>query len=93
MRIPDDLWDMADETAHAFYGCENLVGIALPDGLESIGDYAFLGCENLTSVTLPDSLTFIGDYAFMYEVVLSISRDSYAEEYASQYSFSYTYKK
>ena len=49
---------------YAFYDCESLTGITIPDSVTSIGVYAFYDCENLTSVTIPDSVTSIGDNAF-----------------------------
>ena len=48
----------------AFYNCDSLTSITLPEGLTSIGDYAFYSCSNLTSITLPSSLTSIGGRAF-----------------------------
>ena len=36
----------------AFYGCESLTVVAIPEGVAAIGDSAFAGCRNLT-VTLP----------------------------------------
>ena len=48
----------------AFYFCDNLVNITIPDSVTSIGDYAFYGCNNLVSITIPDSVTSIGEAAF-----------------------------
>ena len=48
----------------AFYKCDNLESIILPDGLKKIGYDAFYGCTRLKSVTIPDSVTSIGDKAF-----------------------------
>lgn len=39
-------------------------GVAVPEGLQSIGDFAFFRCNGLTSVTLPESLQSIGERAF-----------------------------
>jgi len=60
-------WDGKPVTSfgnEAFYNCESLISLTIPDSVTSIGDYAFTECENLTSVTIPDSVTSIGDYAF-----------------------------
>lgn len=43
---------------------DNIVSIALPDSLISIGNNTFSNCENLVNITLPDSLESIGDNVF-----------------------------
>ena len=48
----------------AFYGCETLKSVTIPDGVTGIGNYAFQNCSNLTSVTIPDSVTGIYEAAF-----------------------------
>ena len=48
----------------AFWDCESLTSITIPNSVTSIGNYAFYYCSGLTSVTIPNSVTSIGDYAF-----------------------------
>lgn len=51
---------------YAFYGCSNLNGIELNDGLRVIGVGAFADCINMSSakVALNSSINVIADYAF-----------------------------
>ncbi len=50
----------------AFYMCNNLKSVTIPEGVTTIGGYAFEGCSGLTSVTIPESVTAIGDLAFAH---------------------------
>lgn len=52
--------------------CEALVGIVLPEGIESINQYAFRECSNLTDIVIPDSVKIIGDAAFQSSGLASI---------------------
>ena len=49
---------------YAFYECENLTNIEIPNNVTSIGKSAFYGCTGLTSITIPNSVTDIGSYLF-----------------------------
>ena len=49
---------------YAFWGCSDLVAIALPGGITYIGKSAFEGCTSLISVTIGNSVTQIGESAF-----------------------------
>ena len=48
----------------AFYKCEDLESITIPNSVTSIGEYAFAGCSKLASITIPNSVTSISGYAF-----------------------------
>ncbi len=76
----------------AFHNVVNLKGVALPDGMEAVGDYVFLFCENLEYVHIPASVTEIGeeiaDYTSAY--ICSESASAYAKEYAE--ANGYTFK-
>ena len=48
----------------AFYDCQTLMSVTLPEGIVEIGEYAFSDCDNLQRVSLPRSLSILGDCAF-----------------------------
>ena len=50
--------------SYAFYDCESLSSINLPESLTGIGDDALGNCSDLSSIKLPESLTSIGNGAF-----------------------------
>ncbi len=64
----------------AFFGCEDLTSVTLPDSIESISSYAFCECYGLESIMLGSGITTIADYAFSFcEALTSISLPSCIE--------------
>lgn len=58
--IPDDVSRVAN---YAFYGCESLVYVTIPEGVTTIGNSAF--CHSaIKAVSLPESITYIGQTSF-----------------------------
>ena len=49
----------------AFWDCNCLTSIIIPESVTSIGESAFRGCNSLTSITIPESVTSIEYAAFM----------------------------
>ena len=48
----------------AFWGCESLSSINIPNSVTYIGNDAFLSCKSLNSINIPNSVTNIGNRAF-----------------------------
>ncbi len=51
---------------YAFFGCNNLSSVQIPDSVERISDGAFHSCKALKSVTIPDGVTSMGISIFRY---------------------------
>ena len=48
----------------AFYSCDSITSVIIPDSVTSIGGSAFKECASLMSVTIGNGVTSIGDSAF-----------------------------
>ena len=90
VSIPDSVTSIGNT---AFGCCFSLTSVSIPDSVTSIESWAFYACSSLTSVSIPNSVTAIGDYAFSDcpNLTLTVSRNSYAAEYAKTNDIPYTY--
>lgn len=59
----DKLSGRKEDAAAAFIGCQQLKGIVLPEGIETVGDHAFKG-SGLEYLNFPNTLSTIGSWAF-----------------------------
>ena len=48
----------------AFWDCNGLTSINIPNSVTSIGEWAFYNCSSLTNVTIPSSVRSIDKFAF-----------------------------
>ena len=49
---------------NAFYECDNIVSVDLPDTVETIGDSAFYGCTSIKQITIPQNVSELGFAVF-----------------------------
>lgn len=64
-----------------FWNREDLVDVALPENVTSIGILAFVGCKNLRSVKFPKSLKAVGSDAFYATALSEVLYDGTVEEF------------
>ena len=57
-------YDVTSIGNKAFYFCQDITSVTIPNSVKSIGVSAFYGCSGLTSITIPRSVTDIQDFAF-----------------------------
>lgn len=80
VEIPETLegYPVAEIASSAFYGCNKVTDITIPETVTSIGDYAFYYCTAMEKIVIPDSVLSIDKWAFyrcdkLKEVILSDS--------------------
>ena len=61
-----DLAGATSISSYAFFWCDSLTSITIPDSVTSIGSYALYNCTSLTSIVIPDGVTSIGNYALSW---------------------------
>lgn len=52
--------------AGAFYNCQNLISVRIPDGIKKIRNQAFYNCNKLESVNIPNSVETIEHQVFIF---------------------------
>lgn len=48
----------------AFFYCQDITSVRIPDAVTQIGSQAFSHCVNLSAIQLPEKLQRLGDYSF-----------------------------
>ena len=70
IKIPEKIHEKSGDYTvtvignRAFYSCNHLWKVTIPQSVTSIGERAFAACRNLDSVTINDAATSIGNRAF-----------------------------
>ena len=59
-----DLEGVTEIRAYAFYNCQSLQRVELPESVETIGSYAFANCMNLEEVITTNNLKTVKEHAF-----------------------------
>ncbi|MGN0701858.1 MAG: leucine-rich repeat protein [Lentihominibacter sp.] len=64
---------------NAFYDCNAITSVIIPQGVTSIGNNAFRDCDNLADVSIPNSITSIGYMAFYSCDIATVEIPQYVE--------------
>lgn len=64
ISFKDQVFKVTGISNEAFYGCNKLEVITIPNSVVCIEEYAFKNCKSLVSITLSKNITYIGKGAF-----------------------------
>ena len=66
LEIPSEIDGKSVTTIgdYAFWDCDSLTSVTIPDSVTSIGNCAFWGCDSLVTIAIPASVTGIGREVF-----------------------------
>ncbi len=89
ISLGNDTYPVTSIGNYAFYQCDRLTSVSLPNSIKDIQDYAFTACVALTGIEIPNSVSSIGNYAFyrcnginsldIPKSVASIGNDAFSE--------------
>lgn len=75
---------------NAFFGCDSITSITIPNTVISVGVSAFSGCANLTSIAIPNSVTSIDLSAFygtnLQSLTMGIGVTSITGKFSNSYN-------
>lgn len=75
---------------NAFFGCDSITSITIPNTVTSVGVSAFSGCANLTSIAIPNSVTSIDLSAFygtnLQSLTMGIGVTSITGKFSNSYN-------
>ena len=66
----------------AFADCSSLRSVELFYPLTRIGSFAFSYCSALKTIIIPESVTEMGDCVYPSDIIISVKRGGFTEEYA-----------
>ena len=87
--IPNEIDNMEVTTIckYAFYYCDKLKKIEMPDTITTIEERAFSDCYLLEEIIIPEKVSYIGNYAFARcDSIISIELPK-SIEYVGEYAF------
>ena len=84
-----DLEGITEIRSYAFYNCQSLQRVELPETVETIGSYAFANCRNLQEVVTTSNLKTVNTHAF-YDCVNLKTFDFTGLESVGSFAFSST---
>lgn len=78
-------YSVTNINAYAFYDCDGLTDISMPNSVTNIGERAFYSCDGLTSVTIPAGMTTIENQfescSSLTSVIIPVSIKRIGDEY------------